>query len=61
MITSVYFVVEPTRQQLVELARLAERGQLRPQIAEVFPLAEARTAFERLDTRPGGKIVLSVR
>jgi NADPH:quinone reductase-like Zn-dependent oxidoreductase len=59
-ITSVYFVVEPSREQLVELAVLAERGELRPNIAEVFELADARRAFERLEQRPRGKIVLRV-
>jgi NADPH:quinone reductase-like Zn-dependent oxidoreductase len=59
-VTSVYFVVEPSREQLVELAGLAERGQLRPTVAEVFELADARQAFERLEQRPRGKIVLRV-
>jgi NADPH:quinone reductase-like Zn-dependent oxidoreductase len=57
-----YFVVEPSREQLVELARLVDDGTVRPAIDSVFPLAEARNAFERLMT-PGkhGKIVLRVR
>ena len=59
-VKSVYFVVEPSRDQLVELAQLAERGELKPRIAEVFELAAARQAFERLETRPRGKIVLRV-
>lgn len=59
-ISSVYFVVEPSREQLVELAGLADRGQLRPTVAEVFELADARQAFERLEQRPRGKIVLRV-
>lgn len=59
-IISTYFVVEPNRGQLVELAALADRGELRPAIAEVFPLADAGAAFERLAGRPRGKIVLRV-
>jgi NADPH:quinone reductase-like Zn-dependent oxidoreductase len=59
-IVSTYFVVEPNRGQLVELAALADRGELRPAIAEVFSLADARAAFERLAERPRGKIVLRV-
>jgi NADPH:quinone reductase-like Zn-dependent oxidoreductase len=59
-ISSVYFVVEPSREQLVELAGLAERGELRPTVAEVFALSDARQAFERLEQRPRGKIVLRV-
>jgi NADPH:quinone reductase-like Zn-dependent oxidoreductase len=60
-ITSTYFVVEPSREQLIELARLADRGDLRPAVAEVFDLRDARRAFERsLDRRVRGKIVLRV-
>jgi NADPH:quinone reductase-like Zn-dependent oxidoreductase len=58
---AVYFIVEPNRDQLVELARLADEGELRPAIDSVFPLAEARAAFERLEARgKRGKVVLSV-
>jgi NADPH:quinone reductase-like Zn-dependent oxidoreductase len=58
---SIYFVVEPNREQLVELARLADKGDLRPAIDEVFPLVNARRAFERsLDDQRRGKIVLRV-
>ena len=60
-IEALYFVVEPNREQLAELATLADRGELRPTIDAVFPLREARQAFERslAGDRPG-KIVLSV-
>lgn len=57
-----YFVVEPDRrEQLVELARLADGGELRPAIDSVFPLSDARAAFERV-AAPGkrGKVVLSL-
>jgi NADPH:quinone reductase-like Zn-dependent oxidoreductase len=61
-IDAVYFVVEPNREQLVELALMADRGDLRVTIAHVFPLADARVAFERtLTTHGPGKIVLRVR
>jgi NADPH:quinone reductase-like Zn-dependent oxidoreductase len=60
-IHAVYFVVEPNREQLVELAALADAGDLRPTIDQVFPLADARKAFERsLGDHRGGKIVLRV-
>jgi NADPH:quinone reductase-like Zn-dependent oxidoreductase len=60
-VSAVYFVVEPNREQLVELAALADSGVVRPAIGQVFPLAEARKAFERaLGGHPGGKIVLRV-
>jgi NADPH:quinone reductase-like Zn-dependent oxidoreductase len=60
-IEAIYFVVEPEREQLAELAAMADRGELRPTIDEVFPLAEARRAFERSLARGRrGKIVLRV-
>jgi NADPH:quinone reductase-like Zn-dependent oxidoreductase len=60
-ITASYFVVAPNRRQLVELAEAADSGNLRPVIGQVFPLGDARQAFERSlgDHRPG-KIVLRV-
>jgi NADPH:quinone reductase-like Zn-dependent oxidoreductase len=58
---AVFFVVEPDRQQLVELAKLANDGILRPAIDSVFPLKDARAAFERVMS-PGkrGKVVIEV-
>lgn len=55
------FVVEPSREQLVELARLVDGGTVRPAIDSVFPLADARGAFERLMTSgKRGKVVPAV-
>jgi NADPH:quinone reductase-like Zn-dependent oxidoreductase len=60
-ISAAYFVVAPNREQLVELARLVDSGNLQPTIDEVFPLAEARKAFERsLGDHRAGKIVLRI-
>jgi NADPH:quinone reductase-like Zn-dependent oxidoreductase len=60
-ITAVYFVVEPDRDQLVELAGLVDRGALRPTVDRVFPLADARAAFRHsLGGHRRGKIVLQV-
>ena len=60
-IEAVFFVVEPKREQLIELTRLVDDGRLRPSIDEVFPLADARRAFERsLASGRRGKIVLRV-
>jgi NADPH:quinone reductase-like Zn-dependent oxidoreductase len=55
----VYFVVEPNRDALASLARLADDGELRPPPVEVFPLTSAREAFAR-SLEPGrrGKVVL---
>ena len=60
-IATSYFVVEPNREQLVELARLIDGGELRPLVGEVFPLADAREAFRRsLGGHRPGKLVLRV-
>jgi NADPH:quinone reductase-like Zn-dependent oxidoreductase len=60
-LTAVYFVVEPSRDQLIEIARLVDGGELRPAVAEVFPLEDASAAFERsLAGSRRGKIVLRV-
>lgn len=56
-----YFVVEPDREQLVELARLVDAGELVPAIDSTFPLEHARDAFERVAARgKRGKVVLDV-
>jgi NADPH:quinone reductase-like Zn-dependent oxidoreductase len=56
-----YFVVEPDREQLAELTRLADIGALRVDVDSVFPLAEARAAFERVQARgKRGKVVLEI-
>jgi Zinc-binding dehydrogenase len=54
-----YFVVEPSPEQLAELARLVDDGTVRPTIDSVYPLAEARSAFPR-SMMPGkrGKVVV---
>ncbi len=60
-ISATYFVVEPNREQLIELARLVDRGDLKPMIDRVFPFAAARAAFERsLSPARSGKIVIDV-
>ncbi|HSE82351.1 MAG TPA: NADP-dependent oxidoreductase [Gaiellaceae bacterium] len=57
----VYFVVEPNREELAEIARLADSADLRPLVDSVFPLGDAPAAFERV-MKPGkrGKVVLRV-
>jgi NADPH:quinone reductase-like Zn-dependent oxidoreductase len=56
-----YFVVEPDHEQLLELGAVVDAGELRPEVDSVFPLTEARAAFERV-AAPGkrGKVVLEV-
>ena len=42
---ALYVVVEPTGEQLLELARFVDMGQFRPEIDSVCLLTEARAAF----------------
>jgi NADPH:quinone reductase-like Zn-dependent oxidoreductase len=57
-----YFVVEPNREQLVELARLVEAGTLRVAIDSTFALADAAAAFARsLASGKHGKVVMLAR
>jgi NADPH:quinone reductase-like Zn-dependent oxidoreductase len=56
-----YFVVEPNHEQLLELARLADAGELRPAIDTVFPLTQAQAAFDRVAAHgKRGKVVLEI-
>jgi NADPH:quinone reductase-like Zn-dependent oxidoreductase len=58
-IRALHFVREPSGAQLVELARLVDAGQLRPQVGAVYPLADAREAFMAKSTeRIPGKVIL---
>jgi NADPH:quinone reductase-like Zn-dependent oxidoreductase len=53
--------VKPDREQLVELGRLADAGQLVPAIDSTFPLERAREAFDRVAARgKRGKVVFDV-
>lgn len=60
-VRGLFFIVEPDREQLEEMAKLVDRGLLKAFVAKVFPLAEARQAFElALQGHTRGKIVLQV-
>jgi NADPH:quinone reductase-like Zn-dependent oxidoreductase len=59
-IRSLFFVRQPSRAQLVEIARRVDAGQLRPpEIGAVYPLAGARKAFTaKSGDKVAGKIIL---
>lgn len=60
-VSSVYFVVEPNREQLAQIARLLDDGLPPPAIDSVLPLEEAVSAFERsMAAAKRGKVVLDV-
>jgi zinc-binding alcohol dehydrogenase family protein len=57
----VFFVVEPERAELVELARRIDAGEVRSVVGEVFPLRRGREAFEaKWRSGTPGKVVLRV-
>jgi NADPH:quinone reductase-like Zn-dependent oxidoreductase len=61
-VRGVFFIVEPDRDQLKEMAKLIDTGSLKSIVAAVLPLARARDAFEMgLKGHTRGKIVLQVR
>ena len=58
-ITSVYFVVEPNREQLTRIADLLDEGWPPPAVDSVFTLEDAASAFERtMAAGKRGKVVL---
>ncbi|THG31375.1 NADP-dependent oxidoreductase [Glaciibacter flavus] len=60
-ITGSFFVVEANPDELAGIAGLVDRGDLRTTVAQVFPLADGRAAFEDgPKSRRPGKTVLQV-
>jgi NADPH:quinone reductase-like Zn-dependent oxidoreductase len=60
-ISTVFFIVEPNRDQLARIAGLLDGGWPPPAIDAVFPLEDAASAFERsMAAGKRGKVVLEV-
>lgn len=58
---AIFFVVGANAGELVEISQLVDKGALRATVAQVFPLAEGRAAFEYGPAvRKPGKTVLAV-
>jgi len=56
-----YFVVEPNRDELIQIGGLIDVGQIRPIIDTVYPLVQARQAYEQAaQGHTRGKIVLRI-
>jgi NADPH:quinone reductase-like Zn-dependent oxidoreductase len=57
-----FFIVEPSREQLIRVGELLESGELRPVVDAVIPLAQAAAAFtgELRQRRGRGKLVATV-
>lgn len=60
-VQAVWFVVEPSREQLVKIGGLIDAGHLVPIVDTVLPLSEVRQAYvHRTNPSRHGKVVLSV-
>ena len=53
-----FFIVEPNRTQLANVASMIDAGELRPIAGAVFPFADARQAYEHKPLH--GKVVLRI-
>ena len=53
-----FFIVEPNRVQLIEIARLIDTGMIRPVVGTVFAMEHFRQAYDRKPIR--GKHVLRI-
>jgi len=54
-------LVEPNRDELIEIARLVDANEVKPVVTGVFPLRQARDAYEKgLSGHNRGKLVLQV-
>jgi len=54
---AVFFVVEPDRARLADLAQRVRTGRLNPIVSTVRPLSEATSAFDRRHRAPGKTII----
>ena len=60
VVRGLFFIVEPNRAELVEIARRIDSGELKPIVGQVFPIERAREAFELgASGHNRGKIVLA--
>lgn len=56
-----FFIVKPDRKELIQIGELVDQKIVKPVIAEVIPIDQAREAFEKADGRGNsGKIVLKI-
>jgi NADPH:quinone reductase-like Zn-dependent oxidoreductase len=57
-----FFIVEPNQNQLIEVARLLDAGDLKTYVGAMVPLAEASSAYSGaiLKKRENGKVVIVI-
>jgi NADPH:quinone reductase-like Zn-dependent oxidoreductase len=56
--SALFFVVEPDRAQLQDLASQVDAGLLRPHVGATYPLSDGRAAFEAKRRGIAGKVLL---
>jgi NADPH:quinone reductase-like Zn-dependent oxidoreductase len=54
---AIFFIVEPDRVRLIDLAERVRAGKLKPIVGAVRPLSEAAAAFASRDRTPGKTII----
>ncbi len=60
-VRAAFFIVQPSRDQLMRIGDLIDAERVRPIVARVFPLSEARRAYELgLEGHTHGKLILRV-
>jgi NADPH:quinone reductase-like Zn-dependent oxidoreductase len=60
-VRGLFSIVEPNRDELIQIAHLIDDGIVRTVVSEVFPLSQARAAYEQgLAGHNRGKVVLRV-
>lgn len=60
-VNAVYFIVEPSRDDLTRIAALVDAGRIRPIVSHVLPLRDAKAAYTRaLAGHNRGKTVLTI-
>jgi NADPH:quinone reductase-like Zn-dependent oxidoreductase len=60
-VRGVSMLVQPNQAQLIEISNLVDNGKVRPIVSGVFPLSDARQAYEKgLAGHSRGKLVLKI-
>ena len=61
-VTYRYLFMDPSGEQLAQIAALVEQGAIKPQVEKTFPLAETAAALAAVETgRTRGKVVVQIR
>jgi NADPH:quinone reductase-like Zn-dependent oxidoreductase len=60
-VKAIFFIMDPSGADLVEITKLVEKGKCRPIVDSVWPLEQFQNAYERLDSgHVRGKIVFDL-